>query len=142
MSRKILVASFATLLALSAVWTGRAQQPAAGAAPPQITGTSAAMDAKDLAIARRRFEAGARTYWHSHPRGQLLLVQEGRMRLQKKGQPMRELGAGESDFTAPNVLHWHGAAARQPLVQVNGGFGGVTTWADEVTADEYAGKKR
>jgi quercetin dioxygenase-like cupin family protein len=141
MNRFVLVAAFAGLLVLSAVWTGRAQQaPEGGAA--RFTGTSTVMDAKDLTIARRRFEAGARTYWHSHPRGQLLLVQEGRMRLQKKGQPMRELGAGESDFTAPNVLHWHGAAASQPLVQVNGGFGGVTTWADEVTADEYAGKKR
>jgi quercetin dioxygenase-like cupin family protein len=138
----ILVASFATLLALSAVWTGRAQQPAAGATPPLITGTSAAMEAKDLTVARRRFEVGARTYWHSHARGQLLLVEQGRMRLQKRDQAIRELGAGESDYTAPNVLHWHGAAADQPAVQVNVGFGGMTTWADEVSADDYAGKKR
>jgi quercetin dioxygenase-like cupin family protein len=142
MSRIVLVASFATLLALSAVWTGRAQQPAAGAVPPQITGTSTAMDAKDLNVARRRFEAGARTYWHSHARGQLLLVEQGRMRLQKRDQAIRDLGAGESDYTAPNVLHWHGAATDQPAVQINVGFGGMTTWADEVTADEYAGKKR
>jgi 4-carboxymuconolactone decarboxylase len=142
MSRIVLVASFATLLALSAAWTGRAQQPPAGAVPPQITGTSAAMDAKDLNVARRRFEAGARTYWHSHARGQLLLVEQGRMRLQKRDQAIRELGAGESDYTAPNVLHWHGAAADQPAVQINVGFGGMTTWADEVTGDEYAGKKR
>jgi quercetin dioxygenase-like cupin family protein len=142
MNRIVLVASFATLLALSAVWTGRAQQPTQGAAPPQITGTSASMDAKDLNVARRRFETGARTYWHSHARGQLLLVEQGRMRMQKRDQSIRELGPGESDYTAPNVLHWHGAAADQPAVQINVGFGGMTTWADEVTADEYAGKKR
>jgi 4-carboxymuconolactone decarboxylase len=142
MNRFVLVAAFASLLALSAVWTSRAQQAPEGGVPPRFTGTSTAMDAKDLTIARRRFEAGARTYWHSHARGQLLLVEQGRMRLQKRGQPMRELGPGESDYTAANVLHWHGAAAEQPLVQVNGGFGGVTTWADEVTSDEYAGKRR
>jgi quercetin dioxygenase-like cupin family protein len=142
MNRFALVAAFAGLLALSAVWTGRAQQAPEGGVPPRFTGTSTQMDAKDLTIARRRFEAGARTYWHSHARGQLLLVEQGRMRLQKRGQPMRELGPGESDYTAANVLHWHGAAADQALVQVNGGFGGVTTWADEVTPDEYAGKKR
>ena len=113
-----------------------------GCRPPQITGTSAAMDAEDLNVARRRFEAGARTYWHSHARGQLLLVEQGRMRLQKRDQAIREVGAGESDYTAPNVLHWHGAAADQPAVQINVGFGGMTTWSDEVTADEYAGKKR
>jgi quercetin dioxygenase-like cupin family protein len=142
MSRMILVASFATLLALSAAWTGHAQQPPEGVVPPRFTGTSAAMEAKDLTVARRRFDAGARTYWHSHARGQLLMVEQGRMRLQKRDQAMRELGAGESDYTAPNVLHWHGAAPDQPVVQVNVGFGGAATWADEVTADEYAGKKR
>ena len=140
MSRMILVASFATLLALSAVWTGRAQQPTQGAAPPQITGTSAAMDAKDLNVARRRFDAGARTYWHSHARGQLLLVEQGRMRLQKRDQAVRELGPGESDFTAANVLHWHGAAADQPAVQINVGFGGQTKWMEQVTDAEYNAK--
>jgi quercetin dioxygenase-like cupin family protein len=64
------------------------------------------------------------------------------MRLQKREQAIRELGPGESDYTAPNVLHWHGAGADQPAVQINVGFGGMTTWADEVTADEYTGKKR
>jgi quercetin dioxygenase-like cupin family protein len=142
MNRLVLVAGFATLLALSAVWTGRAQQPPQGSSPPRFTGTSTPMDAKDLTIARRRFESGARTYWHSHERGQLLLVEQGRMRLQKRGQPMRELGAGESDYTSPNIVHWHGAAPDQPLVQINCGFGGVTKWQEEVTAGDYAGKKR
>ena len=142
MNRFILVAAFASLLALSTVWTGRAQQRGEGGVPPRFTGTSTAADAKDLNVARRRFEAGARTYWHSHARGQLLLVEQGRMRLQKRDQAVRELGPGESDFTAPNVLHWHGAAANEPAVQVNVGFGGMTTWADQVTADEYSGKKR
>lgn len=99
------------------------------------------MDAKDLTIARRRFEAGARTYWHSHGRGQLLMVEQGRMRTQKRGQPMKELGVGASDYTAPNVVHWHGAGPDQPLVQINAGFGGMTKWFEEVTGDEYAGKK-
>src|SRR4029453_2001278 len=141
MSRIVLVASFATLLALSAVWTGRAQQPAPGAVPPRITATPDAVDAKDLTVARRRFDTGARTYWHSHARGQLLLVEQGRMRLQKRDQAIRELAPGESDYPAPNVLHWPGATADQAAVQVNVGFGGMTTWADEVSADEYTGKK-
>jgi quercetin dioxygenase-like cupin family protein len=142
MNRLVLVAGFATLLALSAVWTGRAQQPPQGGSPPRFTGTSTPMDAKDLTIARRRFESGARTYWHSHERGQLLLVEQGRMRLQKRGQPMRELGVGESDYTSANIVHWHGAAPDQPLVQINCGFGGVTKWLEEVTASDYVGKKR
>jgi 4-carboxymuconolactone decarboxylase len=67
------------------------------------------MDGKDLTAARRNFEAGARTYWHSHSNGQLLMVEQGRMRLQKRSEAVKELGVGGSDYTAPNVVHWHGA---------------------------------
>ena len=105
MNRLVLVPAFAGVLALTGVWTGRAQQAPDGRVPPRITGTSTAMEAKDLTIARRRFEAGARTYWHSHDNGQLLLVEQGRMRLQKRGNPMRELGVGQSDYTPPNIVH-------------------------------------
>jgi len=142
MKRLVLVAAFTSLLALTVVWTGRAQQPPAGATPPRFTGTSTAMDGKDLTIARRRFELGARTYWHSHDRGQLLMVEEGKLRVQKRSQPMRELGVGQSDYTQPNVVHWHGAGPDQALVQINAGFGGAAKWFEEVTADDYAGKKR
>ena len=70
------------------------------------------------------------------------MVEQGRMRLQKRGQPMQELGVGQSDFTGANVVHWHGATPDQPLVQINAGFGGDTKWLDEVTGDEYSGKRK
>jgi quercetin dioxygenase-like cupin family protein len=104
---------------------------------PQFTGKSEVMDGKDLTAARRHFDAGARTYWHSHDKGQLLLVEQGRMRTQKKGAAVRDLGVGDSDYTGPDVLHWHGATPDQPLVQINIGFGGGTKWAEAVTDAEY-----
>ena len=55
------------------------------------------------------FDAGARSAWHSHDNGQLLMVEKGRMRTQKRGQPMRDLAVGESDYTGPNVQHWRGS---------------------------------
>jgi quercetin dioxygenase-like cupin family protein len=142
MTRLVLVPVFASALLVTAVWTGGAQQQPAAANPARFTGTSTAMDGKELTIARRRFEAGARTYWHSHDNGQLLMVEQGRMRTQKRGNAMQELGVGASDYTAPNIVHWHGAAPDQPLVQINAGFGGAAKWLEEVTADEYGGKKR
>ena len=88
----------------------QAQTPAAPqAGAPLFTGTSTVMDGKDLSVARRRFEPGARSYWHSHDNGQLLHVEAGRMWTQKRGQAKHELGPGESDYTGPNVVHWHGA---------------------------------
>jgi quercetin dioxygenase-like cupin family protein len=107
---------------------------------PRFTGKSVVMEGKDLSVARRNFEPGARTFWHSHDNGQFLLVEDGRMRTQKKGGAIKELGKGESDYTGPNVVHWHGAASGQPLVQVNVGFSGGTKWMNEVTDSEYNGR--
>ena len=119
-------------------WVGEAQQPPAAAADdPRFTGKTVTMDGKDLTVARRSFEAGARSAWHSHDKGQLLLVEQGRMRTQKRGQSVKEFGVGESDYTGPNVVHWHGAAKTQALVQINVGFGGETKWLEKVTDADY-----
>jgi len=131
MTRLALLAGLGLLLVASAY----AQQN-----PAQFTGKSTVMDGKDLSAARRRFEPGARTYWHSHDNGQLLLVEDGRMRTQKKGGAVKELGKGESDYTAATVIHWHGAVPGQELIQVNVGFGGETRWLDPVTDAEYNGR--
>jgi quercetin dioxygenase-like cupin family protein len=113
------------------------QPPAAAADDPRFTGKSIAMDGKELTVARRHFEPGARSAWHSHDKGQLLMVEQGRMRTQKRGQAVKELGVGESDYTGPNLVHWHGAVPGQALVQINVGFGGETKWLEKVTDAEY-----
>ena len=137
------------VLAVSTHWVGRAQQTAGQPVPgsqaaddPRFTGKSVTMESKDLSIARRHFEAGARSAWHSHDRGQLLMVEEGRMRTQKRGQAIKELGVGESDYTAPDIFHRHGAVPGQALVQINVGFGGDTKWMEKVTDAEYQGRTK
>ena len=125
------------VLAVSTHWVGAQQPPAAGADDPRFTGKSTVMEGKELTVARRHFEPGARAAWHSHDKGQLLMVEEGRMRTQKRGQAIRELGVGESDYTGPAIVHWHGAAPGQALVQINVGFGGETKWMERVTDAEY-----
>ena len=119
----------------------------AAQAPPQppagsvlITGSSAPMPAGDLQAGRRRFEAGARSYWHSHDTGQLLFVEDGRMRIQRRGQPLHEVGKGDSDYTGPGVVHWHGGTAASHAVLVNLNFGGGTAWLEPVTDAQYEGK--
>jgi quercetin dioxygenase-like cupin family protein len=116
----------------------QAQAPASPQANPALfTGTSTVMDGKDLSAARRRFEPGARTYWHSHDNGQLLFAESGRMWTQKRGQAKHELAPGESDYAGPNVVHWHGATPQGELIQVNIGFGGTTKWLEAVPEAEY-----
>ena len=124
-------------LGLLLVASGYAQQD-----DPRFTGKSVVMDGKELTVARRSFEAGARSAWHSHDNGQLLMVEDGRMRTQKKGGAIKELGKGESDYTGPKIVHWHGAVPGQALVQINVGFGGETKWMEKVTDAEYEGKAK
>jgi quercetin dioxygenase-like cupin family protein len=128
----------AGLLTIALTATGQTPQPPAD--DPRFTGLSTVLESKDLSVARRRFEPSARSAWHSHDNGQLLFVEQGRMRTQKKGQPVKELGVGDSDYTGPNVVHWHGAVPSLHLIQVNVGFAGETRWMQKVTDAEYAGK--
>lgn len=128
-------------IAVSINWIGHAQQTAPPPADdPRFTGKTSTLEAGEVRLSRRRFEAGARSAWHSHDRGQLVFVQEGRARIQQRGQTMKELGPGDSDYTGPDVVHWHGAAPGQPLVQVAVGFGGDTKWMEKVTDAEYQGQ--
>ena len=93
-----------------------AQQPASD---PNFTGVVTTMDAKDVTAGRRKFDPGARTAWHSHDKGQLILSESGRMRTGRRGQPIKEYASGGSEYTGPNIEHWHGATPGEALVQVN-----------------------
>ena len=148
MKRIVVLLWLVLVLAVSVHWIGRAEQTAGQPAPgaqgaddPRFTGKTVVMEGKELSVARRYFDPGARTAWHSHDKGQLLMVEEGRLRTQKRGQSVKELGAGESDYTGPNVAHWHGAVPGQKLVQINVGFGGETKWMEKVSDAEYGIKK-
>ena len=134
----IVVWSISTIL-LSTHWIALAQQNEAED-DPRFTGPSASLDTEGLRVSRRHFEAGARSAWHRHPYGQLLFVEEGRARTQKRGATMREMNVGDSDYTGPNVEHWHGAAPDVPFIQVAVGFGEGIEWFDKVTDEEYNGR--
>src|SRR6202048_5361253 len=100
MKRFVVLLGLALLLVVSTHRVGQAQQTAGGAQAgddPRFTGKSVTMDGKDLSAARRRFEPGARSAWHSHDKGQLLLAEDGRMRTQETGGPRSEFAAGEGD---------------------------------------------
>ncbi len=88
---------------------------------------------------RVSFEPGARTAWHTHSGPQLLLVVEGRCRLQKAGEPPREVETGSVVCIEPGEKHWHGASADAPMTHVALNLDAATTWLEKVSDDEYAG---
>jgi quercetin dioxygenase-like cupin family protein len=85
-----------------------------------------------------RFEAGARTNWHSHSGPQILVVVTGRCRYQIAGEAVRELGLGESVRFEGGVRHWHGAveseAAEHLAVNLDSR---ETSWLEPVSDSEY-----
>ncbi|WP_300615433.1 cupin domain-containing protein [Dokdonella sp.] len=56
------------------------------------------------------FEPSARSAWHTHPKGQYLVVTAGVGRTQQWGGPVQELRPGDVLWCPPGVKHWHGAA--------------------------------
>jgi quercetin dioxygenase-like cupin family protein len=87
------------------------------------------------------FEPGARSHWHSHPAGQILLITDGVGFHQIKGQPKQTLKKGDVVTCPPNVLHWHGASpdmGMQQLFIVPNTEKGIVEWKDAVTDAEYS----
>jgi len=102
-----------------------------------FTGTVTRVEeGSDGTIAHFRFAAGARTKWHSHERGQIILVEQGVARTQIKGGPVIELNAGDIIYAPPGVVHWHGAAPDKECIQYNVTRGSVM-WLDEVSEKDY-----
>lgn len=91
------------------------------------------------AVGNVTFEPGARTKWHLHPGGQILLVIDGVGYYQEKGQPGKILRKGDVVKCPPNTPHWHGASADNRFVQVavTNNHLGPTVWLDEVTDEVY-----
>lgn len=86
------------------------------------------------------FEPGARTNWHYHPSGQVLIVTDGTAYYQEKGKPKQVLSKGQVIKCPPGVMHWHGATPKSSMTHTafspNLEKGGVV-WLQKVTAEEY-----
>lgn len=86
------------------------------------------------------FEPGARTAWHSHPAGQMLIVTQGVGRVQREGGPVEVIRPGDVVWFAPGEKHWHGAAPGNGMTHiavhevVNGS---AVTWMEPVSEAEY-----
>lgn len=93
------------------------------------------------AIGSVTFEPGARTKWHSHPAGQIILALDSEGYYQEKGSPKVIIRKGNVIKCPPDIPHWHGASANSTFVQVaiTGREKGETVWLEAVTDEEYNG---
>jgi quercetin dioxygenase-like cupin family protein len=83
------------------------------------------------------FEPGGRTNWHAHSAPQLLLVREGRGLVQKWGEPVVNVCAGDAVTIEPNEKHWHGAAPSSKMSHFAVNLNVTTKWFEPVSDDQY-----
>lgn len=86
------------------------------------------------------FAPQARTNWHYHPGGQLLLVIEGKGLYQEKGKPVRLIKKGDVVKCPPNIVHWHGATSTDSMTHIAIGTNtqnGSVVWLAKVSDLEY-----
>jgi quercetin dioxygenase-like cupin family protein len=90
------------------------------------------------------FEPGARSAWHTHPAGQILIVTSGTGLVQDWGGEKREIKPGDVVWIPPGVKHWHGATATNVMrhIAVQETVDGRNVdWMEKVTDEQYGGRR-
>lgn len=94
----------------------------------------------NASIGNVTFEPGARTNWHLHPGGQILLITDGKGYYQERGKPAQVLHKGDIVKIPPGVEHWHGAASNSGLTHIAISLNlqkGNVVWLKPVSDVEY-----
>ena len=91
------------------------------------------------------FEPGARSAWHTHPLGQMLVVTAGCGLVQSAGGPVVKIRPGDVVWCPPGEKHWHGATAATGMSHIailESLDGKNVEWMEHVTEEEYAAGER
>lgn len=85
------------------------------------------------------FEPGARTNWHLHPAGQIVIALSGTGYYQEEDHPKEILRKGDVVKCPQDIPHWHGAGPDEEFVQmaITGRQNGPTLWMHAVSDEQY-----
>jgi len=86
------------------------------------------------------FEPGARSAWHTHPRGQILIVTAGSGWVQRWDGSRQDMKPGDVVWIPPGVKHWHGATATTAVTHFaiqEHEDGKVVDWLEKVSDEQY-----
>lgn len=107
-----------------------------------LTPLKGASENSKLTISSVHFSAGARSAWHTHPKGQTLYVTDGVGVVQKRGEPIQIIKPGDVVWTEPGEEHWHGASTEKDMthlaIQEEDESGVAVKWGNKVTDEEYS----
>lgn len=157
--RLLMPVAMGLVLSFVALWSrnveGAAQAPAASAPSAttcpgatmavQATGVYTPKPVPEITINGQPapgaiWEPGMRSYWHCHEGGQVMMLHQGVGRVQQRGERVRTLHKGDTEYAGPGVEHWHGASpdTSAHFFQTITGAG-RTLWMEEVGLDDYLG---
>src|SRR5205823_3736254 len=106
----------------------------------RIVPLSPVHDPSRVVVGSVKFEPGARTAWHTHPLGQVLVVVSGCGRAQRWGGPIEEIRPGDVVWFPPGEKHWHGAAPTTAMTHIaiqEQLDGKMVEWMEHVTDEQY-----
>lgn len=84
------------------------------------------------------FAPGARTHWHTHDGGQILMVIYGEGKIRADTGDEHRIRPGDTVWIPPGERHWHGAAEATCMAHIAISLGGHD-WLEPVTDDDYHG---
>ena len=91
------------------------------------------------------FEPGARTAWHTHPLGQVLIVTAGCGLVQREGGPVEEILPGDVVWFEPDEKHWHVASPTTAMTHIaiqEVLDGKAVDWMEKVPDEQYQAGSR
>lgn len=101
---------------------------------------AAAADGLNTVMGKVTFMPNARTHWHRHGTGQILIVTDGEGLYQEEGKPVVLIHKGDVVKCPKNVKHWHGATSYGSMAHsaiVPNLKKGAAEWFQSVTDQEY-----
>jgi quercetin dioxygenase-like cupin family protein len=142
----LVLLSTMSLAAESSVFSQNGSRPSSKGAAANFAGEViveplfAANEHAASAVGSVIFAPGARSAWHTHPAGQILIVTSGTGWAQEEGGQKREIRPGDVIWTPPGVKHWHGATATNAMSHIaitNMAGGKNVDWLEHVTDEQY-----
>ncbi|WP_279076540.1 (R)-mandelonitrile lyase [Bilophila wadsworthia] len=100
-------------------------------------------EAAPYSVSYVTFEPGARSFWHTHPAGQRLVVVSGSGLTGTWDGRVAEIKAGAVVWCAPDIKPWHGASpttAMTHMALTGMKDGKNVTWMEEVSDQQYNAK--
>jgi quercetin dioxygenase-like cupin family protein len=86
------------------------------------------------------FEPGARTAWHTHPAGQILIITAGCGWVRREGGPREQVTPGDAVWIPAGEKHWHGATATTAVTHIavtESVNGSAVEWMEHVSDENY-----